>query len=198
MAPDADRSEGWDAIAQEFLAVRSNAGASLVREWARKNLPQSGSIIDVGCGSGVPISEALIGEGFEVYGLDASSALIAAFRRRFPDAPSACEAAQESAFFDRTFDGAVSVGLLFLFSEDDQQKTIRRIAAALKPGGRLLFSAPRERCEWPDMLTGRPSRSLGEDAYAALLKASGLDLAGCCADEGGNNYYDAVKSVRQA
>lgn len=191
MAPSADRSEGWDAVAEEFLSVRSGAGALLVREWARKNLPKACSVIDIGCGSGVPITQVLIEEGFDVRALDASPALLAVFRRRFPDVPSACEAAQDSAFFNRTFDGAVSVGLLFLLSEEDQQKTIRRIAKALKPGGRLLFSAPRERCEWLDMLTGRPSRSLGEEAYSALLQDSGLRLVGCCADEGENNYYDA-------
>lgn len=193
-----DRSEGWDDIAERFMAVRSDIGASLVRSWARENLPESGSVIDIGCGSGVPIARALMKEGFAVFGIDASPALIAAFRRRFPDAPSACEAAQHSDFFHRSFDAAVAVGLLFLLSEEDQRSVIARVGRSLRPGGRFLFSAPRESCEWADMLTGRRSRSLGEAAYARLLDASGLRLLGCRMDEGGNNYFDADRPLARA
>lgn len=127
--------------------ARSNVGAQLVRYWARDNLPPSGCVIDVGCGSGLPITQVLIEEGFEVFGIDASPTLIAAFGRRFPDAQSACEAAQHSAFFHRKFDAAISIGLLILLTEDVQREVICRVANALEPGGRFLFSAPREVCE---------------------------------------------------
>jgi SAM-dependent methyltransferase len=188
-----DRSEGWDGVAEQFMTARSGIGASLVRSWARDHLPPSGTVVDVGCGSGVPIAQALVEEGFTVFGIDASPRLVAAFRSRFPGAPSACEPAQDSTFFHRSFDAAVSIGLLFLLSADDQRKLLGRVADALKPGGRFLFSAPRERCEWSDILTGRRSMSLGEQTYQQLLEASGLRLVGCRGDEGENNYFDAVK-----
>lgn len=190
-----DLSEGWDDVADSFMAVRSDIGADLVRSWAREHLPPSASIVDVGCGSGVPISRALIEAGFEVSGIDASPALVEAFRRRFPHAPVACEAAQHSAYFGRTFDAAVAVGLLFLLSEDDQREVIRRVANALRPGGRFLFTAPSQVWEWQDVLTGRRSRSLGAAEYERVLQASGLQLVGCLVDEGENNYYDAIKPL---
>lgn len=177
------------------MAARSDIGARLVLSWARDHLPRSGSIVDVGCGSGVPITQALVEEGFDVCGIDASPTLLAAFRRRFPNAQTACEAAQDSAFFYRTFDAAVSIGLLFLLSEGDQRQVIRRVAESIKPGGRFLFSAPRERCEWQDMLTGRSSRSLGKTEYERLFKLSGLSLAELIVDEGNNNYFDVTKPV---
>ena len=192
---DADRSEGWEAIAGDFMAVRAAIGAVLVRDWATRHLPPGAEIVDVGCGSGVPISRALADGGFRVFGLDASATLVSAFRQNLPDAPAAVEAAQESAFFDHRFDAAVAVGLLFLLSEEDQGEVIGRVAGALRPGGRLLFSAPRECCEWQDLLTGRSSRSLGHDAYAQLLEGAGMQLDGCLLDEGENNYFDAVKAA---
>lgn len=192
---DIDRSEGWDGVAEQFMAARSAIGRALVRSWARDNLRPSSSIVDVGCGSGVPISQALIEDGFEVSGIDASPRLINAFQRRFPEAQGACEAAQDSMFFYRTFDAAVSIGLLFLLSADDQRRVIDRVAQALVPGGRFLFSAPRGVCEWQDILTGRRSTSLGDQAYGKILEASGLQLVGCQADEGSNNYYDAAKPL---
>jgi SAM-dependent methyltransferase len=149
----------------------------------------------VGCGSGAVISEALIAGGFEVFGIDASPTLVAEFCRRFPQATAVCEAAQDSKFFDRKFDGAVAIGLLFLLTPDDQRVVLRRISTSLKPAGRLLFSAPREACEWTDMLTGRPSRSLGMDEYCTTLEGAGMKLTGSYVDEGENHYYDAVTSA---
>ena len=52
----------------------------------------------------------------------------------------------------------------------------------------------RKASDWSDSLTGRRSVSLGRDAYARRLEASGLRLIDCRTDEGGNNYYDAVKA----
>lgn len=188
-----DPSEGWDALAERFMRMRSGVGASLVRDWAIAQLPPGSAIVDVGCGSGVPIAEALIGAGFAVSGIDASPRLVAAFHARFPDAPVVCEAAQISAFFDRTFDAAVCVGLIFLLSEADQAALIGRVAQALKPGGRFLFTAPLQACEWSDNLTGRLSRALGQAAYTALLDTCGLSLVASHRDEGGNHYYEAIK-----
>ncbi|SDG44012.1 MULTISPECIES: bifunctional 2-polyprenyl-6-hydroxyphenol methylase/3-demethylubiquinol 3-O-methyltransferase UbiG [unclassified Duganella] len=188
-----DPSGGWEAIAADFLAARSAIGSGVVKQWA-KTLRPGGDIVDIGCGAGVPVSLALIEEGFAVSGVDASPTLLSAFQLRFPDGPTACEAAQDSAFFDRQFDGAIAVGLMFLLTEAHQQKLIERVGQALKPGGRFLFSAPRERCEWQDLQTGRRSVSLGEAAYQRLLAAAGMHLVGSYVDEGDNYYFNAASS----
>lgn len=158
-------------------------------------LPQRGSLVDVRCGSGITITETLIQAGFEVFGIDASPALVAEFRRRFPHSEVVCEPAETSSLFQREFDGAVSVGLLFLLPADTQQQVIRRVARALKPGGRFLFSAPRQACEWKDSLTGRISLSLGEDEYRRILERAGMRLTAHDVDEGENHYFDAVRTL---
>lgn len=190
-----DRSAGWDAVSDQFMAIRSKVGASLVLTWAKDRLPRSAAILDIGCGSGVPIAQALAEDGFSVWGVDASPSLISAYRRNLPDMPAACEPAQESPFFDRTFVGVVSIGLVFLLDKGDQRKLLTNVANVLEPGGRFLFSAPREVCRWKDTLTERASMSLGADAYAAHLTSVGLRLDDCRSDEGGNNYYEAVRST---
>ncbi len=188
-----DRSEGWEAIAGQFIARRSRVGAALVRTWAREHLNAGATILDVGCGSGIPIAQGLIDDGYRVAGVDASPSLLAAFARNFPDMPAQCAAAQDSMFFHRTFPAIVSVGLIFLLEAEDQRHVLGKLAAALEPGGRLLFSAPGEPCRWRDTLTDRTSISLGTAAYTRLLDTAGLRLAGCHVDEGGNNYFDAMK-----
>ncbi|MET3710285.1 SAM-dependent methyltransferase [Sphingomonas trueperi] len=186
-----DASAGWDSVADQFAALRSNIGTDIVLHWSRQ-LPRGGAVLDIGCGTGVPIGTCLAAQGFALFGIDPAPRMIAAFRRILPDATAACEPAETSRFFDRRFDGVVAIGMLFLLPEAAQAAVITRVGRALHPGGRFLFSAPRERCDWEDSLTGRRSRSLGEGAYGALLDAAGLKMVACHRDEGCNDYFDAA------
>lgn len=190
-----DHSAGWEAVSDQFMAIRSQVGAALVRSWAKDRLPRSAAILDIGCGSGVPIAQSLVNDGFSVWGIDASPSLISAYRLNLPDMPAVCEPAQDSSLFDRNFVGVVSIGLIFLLDEGDQRRLLTSVANVLEPGGRFLFSAPREVCRWHDTLTGRASMSLGADAYAAHLTSVGLRLDDCRSDEGGNNYFEAFNPI---
>jgi SAM-dependent methyltransferase len=197
MQPIEDRSNGYEAVASEHIARRhhSQIGVRTVRAWAQ-SLPPDAAILDLGCGDGVPISGALINDGYAVYGIDASPSMVSAFHLNFPQVPVACEAAEDSRFFDRSFDGILAWGLMFLLPADTQQLLIRRVAVALNPGGRFLFTSPAEACTWADAVTGRQSLSLGAGSYTALLSGANLVLVGEHQDEGENHYYEAAR--RQA
>lgn len=186
-----DASSGYETFAQELIATRhrSRVGVGVVRAWTAL-LPPGATVLDVGCGAGVPLAEALHADGFQIYGIDASPTLAGAFRARLPDSHIACEDARTSHFFGRTFDGVLAVGLLFLLSAEDQRALLRRLAAATAADGRILFSAPGHSCLWKDVLTGRESRSLGAVEYAAVLADAGMEIAHEYDDEGQNHYYD--------
>ncbi len=193
MPEPSDGSNGYDANARAFMDARSAViGVASVRAWARAFAPGS-AVLDLGCGHGVPLSQILVEAGLSVFGIDASPVLLAAFRARFPHAAGACEAVEHSPFFDRQFDGALAWGLIFLLPAAAQPPLIHKVAGALTPGGRFLFTAPREACSWSDSLTGRESISLGSGAYARILGEAGLVLVAEHEDEGDNHYYSASK-----
>ena len=179
------------------MRARSLAGVEVVRAWARR-LPQGGAVLDVGAGSGEPLTAILIEEKLNVCAIDASPKMVAAFRKRFPDIPVACEPVESSHFFKRPFDGVLAVGLVFLFSAEGQRALIARMTTALNSGGRLLFSAPHQTGAWNDMITGRSSLSLGVDEYRRLMTDAGLTIIGDHEDESGNFYYEAQKPARKA
>jgi 2-polyprenyl-3-methyl-5-hydroxy-6-metoxy-1,4-benzoquinol methylase len=188
-----DKSNGYEQVAETFISQRNTSiGVSTIRSWSR-TLPRGSSVLDLGCGHGVPISQALIAEGFAVYGVDASEKMITAFGRRFPSAYAKCVAAEDSEFFGRSFDGAVAWGLLFLLPPEVQKSVIRKVAKALRPGGKFLFTSPREAVTWQDALTGRESISLGSEMYRQILSAEGFTLDGERSDEGDNHYYFAIR-----
>jgi SAM-dependent methyltransferase len=192
-----NRSNGYEGVSLEFLARRGSGrstgvGVNAVRKWAR-TLPRAATVIDLGCGPGFPITEVLVAEGLTVFGVDAAPSFVQAFRRNLPNTPVACEPVQESRFFDRTFDGVLAWGLMFLLSPEDQQRLIQRIAEILVPGGRLLFTSPAEPLVWNDAMTGLESRSPGAEEYRRQLSAVGLSVSSEYEDEGENHYFDAFK-----
>src|ERR1700722_6570938 len=188
-----DRSNGYERVSEEFLARRSSGvGVNQVRKWAQ-TLPSGAAVIDLGCGSGFPITEALVAEGLNVFGVDAAPSFVQAFRRNLPNTPVVCEAVQDSRFFDRTFDAVLAWGLMFLLDAEDQRRLIQRIAGILVPGGRLLFASPAEPLVWNDAMTGLESRSLGAEEYRSLLSAAGLSISSQYEDEDQNHYFDAKK-----
>ena len=192
-----DSSNGYEEVAAHYLAGRGHAvggiGAATVAEWSR-TLPPAATVLDLGCGPGVPISQVLIERGFHVYGVDASPTMVAAFRDQFPGVPVECAAVEYSDFFGKKFDAVVSVGLFFLLDEQAQLQLIAQIARALQSGGRLLFTAPKQICSWTDGMTDRTSFGLGFDAYRDALEKNGVSLVGTQVDEGENHYYLGLKT----
>lgn len=190
-----DRSNGYEAVADIYIAgrgARSSAGdsvgAAVVRTWA-ESLPSHATVLDLGAGPGEPGTRILRDAGLTTYAVDASPSMVAAFRERFPGVPVELNAAEASSFFNRTFDGVLAWGLLFLLEPAAQALVIQKVARALEPQGRFLFTAPREPVEWLDGMTGLPSRSLGGHAYGQLLREAGLRWVDSAEDEGGNHYY---------
>lgn len=163
-----------------------------VRNWAR-TLPRGAAAIDLGCGPGFPITGILVEEGLHVFAVDAAPSFVEAFRRNLPTATVACEAVQDSKFFDRTFDAVLSWGLMFLLTPEDQRLLIRRMAEILVSGGRLLFTSSAVPAVWNDAMTGMESCSLGVERYRREIAAAGLRILREYEDEGHNYYFDAFK-----
>jgi SAM-dependent methyltransferase len=192
-----DRSNGYEGVAAEFLAGRGRApstgiGTTAVRDWAR-SLPRGVAVIDLGCGSGLPITKVLVSEGLDVYAIDASPSLVEAFRRNLPEIPVAFESVEDSLFFNRIFDGVVAWGLMFLLPPEEQRRLIHRIGHILVPGGRLLLTSPPEPAVWNDPMTGLESRSLGGVEYRKELAEAGMKVIREYEDEGENHYFDATR-----
>lgn len=190
-----DDSNGYEGVADIYVAGRGSRprtgeaiGAATVRAWAQ-TFPQGATVLDVGSGPGEPGTRILQEAGLATYAIDASPAMVAAFRARFPGVPIEQNTVEASAFFGRTFDGVLAWGLLFLLKPAAQALVIQKVAGALNPGGRFLFTAPKEPLEWRDAMTGRQSQSLGAQAYERLLRDAGLTWVTEAEDEGGNHYY---------
>jgi len=145
-----NKSNGYEDIAAIFIKNREQAvqgiGASSVRDWA-KTLPANATVLDLGCGTGIPVAKVLLDEGMRIYGVDASPTMVQTFRQNFPNTPVVCEAVEASLFFNREFDAIAAWGLLFLLPQEVQKIVIQKAGNALQTGGKLLFTAPSQRVD---------------------------------------------------
>ena len=194
-----DGSNGYEGIADLYIAGRGtrarvgdSVGAAVVKAWAEA-FPAGATVLDLGSGPGEPSTRILQEAGLTTYAVDASPTMVAAFRERFPGVPIERNTVQASEFFNRTFSGVLAWGLLFLLEPAAQALVIEKVARALEPRGRFLFTAPRLPLEWLDAMTGRRSQSLGEHAYEQLLRDAGLRWVAAAEDEGENHYYFVEK-----
>ena len=191
-----DKSNGYEGISEIFIKGRGRAvhgvGSSTVRNWAQ-SLERGAVVLDLGCGTGIPVSKILMDHGMTVYGIDASPTMVKTFHENFPNVPIACEDVESSSFFNRKFDAIISWGLMFLIPEESQILFIKKAALALHAGGKFLLTSPPAPIVWDDGMTDQRSQSLGAEKYRELLSASGLSLIEEFEDEGENHYYHSVK-----
>lgn len=194
-----DSSNGYEAVASVYLAQRGTrpaigdaVGAGIVREWSQAFAPGA-TVLDLGSGPGEPGTRILQEAGLAPFAIDASPTMVAAFRTRFPEVPIEHNTVEASDFFGRQFDGVLAWGLLFLLTPAAQRLVIEKVARALRPRGRFLFTAPRQALHWVDAMTSRPSQSLGAPAYELLLRAAGLTWVDAAYDEGENHYFVVEK-----
>jgi SAM-dependent methyltransferase len=193
--PAEDGSSGYEAVAKRYIAGRGtrarvgdSIGAAVVKRWANA-FPPGATVLDLGSGPGEPSTRILQEAGLTTYAVDASPTMVAAFGEWFPAVPIELNTVEASDFFNRTYDGVLAWGLLFLLDPAAQALVIAKVARALEPRGRFLFTAPRQPMEWLDAMTGRRSQSLGAHEYQRLLRDAGLTWVADAHDEGENHYY---------
>jgi predicted RNA methylase len=95
-----DESNGYESIAGDYIKGRGQAvngiGSSTARARAR-TFNKGSVILDLGCGTGIPVTNILLEAGLNAYAVDASPKMVEAFRQNFPDVPVACESVERSS-----------------------------------------------------------------------------------------------------
>jgi SAM-dependent methyltransferase len=124
-----------------FGALAREGGAELIRLLREAGVTR-GRGVDLGCGSGI-FSALLLAAGFEVEGCDASEAMIALARRRAPGARLGVGSLHDWPLPRASVIAALGEGLNYVAAADapapDLRSWFSRVAAALQPGGWLLF-----------------------------------------------------------
>ncbi len=111
-----------------------------LQDAARRWFRRGGATADIGCGSGRDV-DWLNREGFPCVGYDASDALLAEARRRFPARTFAfAELPALDGIADRAFDNVLCETVLMHLPHDAVVPAVRGLRRILKPHGALYLS----------------------------------------------------------
>lgn len=89
-------------------------------------------MLDIGCGSGLPIARELTSRGFEVTGVDGTPTMLAMFQRNLPTSPAhLCDMRQLDV--GQRFEGLLAWDSFFHLSPEDQRAMFARFAAHAAP-----------------------------------------------------------------
>jgi SAM-dependent methyltransferase len=188
----------YDLIADWYAENRGEAtGVAEVRALCGM-LPPRAEVLDIGCGTGKPLTTELVAHGCRVTALDSSSRMLEYFRRNFPDVVRLHGRIEHDVLPESTYDAVLAWGVLFHLDHVAQESALANIGRALKPGGHLLFTSGREH----GSIQGSPMGgvefrywSFSEDGYRQRLAAHGVTLERSQVDAGDNTHYWARKAL---
>ncbi len=160
--------------------IARQLGPMVERTWLDRlcsDLPAAASILDLGCGGGVPVAKYLIERGFNVTGLDPSETLISLCRDRFPGNEWLVGDMQRISL-ERTFLGLIAWDSFFHLPHDDQRRMFPIFRQHSAPGALLLFNSGPEHGEAIGNFEGDLlyHASLAEPEYRSLLSENGFSV----------------------
>jgi SAM-dependent methyltransferase len=163
----------WGARAEDWAANEELQAPTYEEAINRVGIGSGQRVLDIGCGSGVFLRLAAE-HGAEVFGLDASTALIELARARVPVADLWVGEMQALPYHDDSFD--VVTGFNSFFFADDIVTALRAAGRVAKPGAPVVIQVwgPHERNDLDAMkaivrpyMPPRPADAPPEPDYSA-------------------------------
>ncbi|MCA9878700.1 MAG: methyltransferase domain-containing protein [Thermomicrobiales bacterium] len=188
-------AHSYDAIAERYAAwtgdeltgARAQSVALLQRE-----VPSGAPVLDLGCGTGVPVSRALAAQ-YRVTGVDGSGRSIALARQNVLNAAFLQADMTQVEFPAESFAAVISCYAIIHVPRAEHAALLRRIAGWLQPGGLLLATMGAAAAEGTeDDWLGAPMYFSHFDAATneRLVVEAGLELVEAvldAADEDGES-----------
>ena len=132
---------GYDRCAVAYADSRM-AEAHPELDLLVERLEDGASVLDIGCGAGVPVTRALAGR-LAVTGVDISSEMIRQAQANVPEASFVHGDVASLEFADASFEAAVAFYSIFHLPREEHADLLRRIRDWLKPGGYLMCTLTR-------------------------------------------------------
>lgn len=133
--------EGYNKAAENYSEGRDKFKSLPHLEELNKLLPQSSTVLDIGCGAGDPVDKYLVEHGHKVIGLDISEKQIELARVKVPGGQFSVKDMSELTEGDyQDLDAVVSFYAIFHTPKETHLETLQKINSFLKNNGLLLVT----------------------------------------------------------
>ncbi len=172
--------DAYERSAKECLArwsKRRYHRPPLLVQWLQR-LPAGASLLDLGCGGGQDAG-SLDQRGYRIVGVDRTSALLSAGRRRYPLLPLVRADLRDLPFQASSFDGLWAAASLIHVPKPDARQILAVLYRLARPGG--LFAATvtygaKSRIVTDGWVPGRYFARWRKDELARAVRRAGWSI----------------------
>jgi cyclopropane fatty-acyl-phospholipid synthase-like methyltransferase len=188
-------SEGYDGIAPEYLELVKSMGSTIRTKYLEiliVLLSPGTTVLELGCGAGIPMTRRLIDEGFKVTGVDISREQLALAKKNIPEALLILSDMTELEFDDNSFDAVTAFYSTTHIPRTEYSNLFYLIFTILKPGGILVANLGKG--DLPDTIEsdwlGKPMffSHYAADTSEAMIRKTGFEIIS--ADDEPEMEYD--------
>lgn len=141
--------EGYNRIAKEYYSDRDLFKNEKEIEEFLSHLPERGTVLDIGCGGGVPVLWTLVDQGFNAKGIDFSQGRLDVAKENVPEAELILGDITKTDFKPESFDGIISAYAFIHIFRTQHPHLYTKIFRWLKLGGVMLVGTART--EWEEV-----------------------------------------------
>ncbi len=183
-------AEGYNICAASYEQARRETSHPEIK-WLKSQLPNRAHVLDIGCGSGLPVTRELA-KRFLVTGVDISAEQIRRARENVRHAEFFHSDIMALDFPAASFDAVVALYVIFHLPRGEHDRLFRNIRRWLKPDGYLLATLsqqPQEAYTEDDFFGAEMFWSnYGMTEYRAMLAEAGFEILSVAQ---ARNGYDA-------
>ena len=183
---------GYDICAKDYSSNRDLFKNQKYLDDLAKYLPVGSQVLDLGCGSGIPVDKFLIEKGYHLTGIDISSAQIKLAKQNLPDGNFIQADMDEINFPDSSFDAVVSFYAIFHIPREEHRELLAKCFRLLKKGGYLLITMGSSDWEGTeDDFHGAKMywSHYGREKNVQMVKEVGFEIIYDVIDESGNEKH---------
>jgi cyclopropane fatty-acyl-phospholipid synthase-like methyltransferase len=135
------------------------------------------TLLDLGCGAGVPLALYFSSLGVRVTGVDGAETMVRLFRKNLPE-HAALHADMRTLALKRRFSGILAWDSFFHLAPADQRRMFGIFSAHAARGAAIMFTSGPEAGERVGHVEGSPvyHSSLSPDEYRKLLAEAGFEV----------------------
>ncbi len=190
--------DGYDQIARVYLADRNRLGSGKYVQKLLKLLPKHSTVLDLGCGAGVPIDDVLLKAGHEVIGIDISNEQIKLARAYCPRGRYIVGDIADLEEGTYQVDAVISFYTLFHIPRTEQAKALKIIASFLPKGGMLLLTMGDREFEGSHILHSVPMwvSQYGTIKNKMLVEKAGFKIVFSEMDSSGGEHHQILMAEK--
>lgn len=186
--------KGYDTIAERYLGGRSIFDNTKYLDMFSKLVEKGKTVLDVGCGAGIPIDDYLIEQGFAVNGIDISEKQIQLAKKYVPEAFYEVKDMLDIKEGEYCVDGIVSLYAIFHIPRELHGDILKKFSSFLPKGGALLITMASTEWEGEEEFFGVTmyQSHYGVEKNTELVENAGFEIIVNEIDTSGDEKHQVI------